>query len=217
MSISYIPPREADFVAWITNFDALILATPVAYGLSAADATALDDMTQTYLTAYTLATAGGTRGPANIAAKDAARANVTARARQLATTIQSNPTISDEQKTALGITVRKTNKTPVPTPTSSPLLAFVAATPLQATLRYADQSTPASRAMPFGAIALQLTVTVAAGSSQQVNVTKNPVAVNFSSGDTGKLATYIGKWVTRTGKVGPSSNVLTQTVIGSGS
>lgn len=213
---NYIPPREADFVTWITNFDALILATPTAYGLSSADAAALDTLTQLYLAAYALALGGSTRGPANIAAKDAARANVTTRARQLATVIQANPAITDEQKTGLGITVRKTNKTPIPAPTTSPLLTFVAATPLQATLRYADQLTPASRALPFGAIALALRVVVAAGSTQNLHITKNPVGVNFITGDAGKIATYTANWITRTGLLGPDSNVLTAGVIGTG-
>lgn len=216
MAATYIPPREADFVTWLTNFNALILATPSAYGLSSADAVALNTMTTSYIAAYNLAIAGGTRGPANIAAKDAARANVTTRARQLATLIQANPAISDEQKTALGLTVRKTNKTPIPAPTSSPLLTFIAATPFQATLRFADQSTPSARLKPFGALQLSLTAAVAAGSTQTLIVTKNPVAVNFLTGDVGKVVTFTGKWATRTGLLGPSSNTLTQLVIGNG-
>jgi len=217
MATSYIPAKEASFATWLTNFNALILASPTTYGLSTADAAALDSMTTTYLAAYNLAKAGGTRGPANIAAKDSARANVTTRARQLATLIQANPAITDDQKTTLGITVRKTNKTPVPAPTSSPILTFIAATPLQHTIRFADQNTPASRSKPFGALSLQLTAAVAAGSTQQLLLTKNPVAVNFQASDAGKLCTYSAKWATRTGLLGPISNILTQGVIGTGS
>jgi hypothetical protein len=216
MAASYIPPQEAAFVTWLLNFTSLIVGAPTTYGLTTADATALQTMTTTYNTAYNAAKAGGTRGPATIATKDAARANVTTYARQLATLIQANPAITSDQLTALGLTVRKTNKTPIPAPTSSPILTFIAATPLQQTIRFADQNTPAARTKPFGAIALQLVVTVTGGSTQQLQLTKNPVAINFGSGDAGKLATYTGKWQTRSGLLGPSSNTLSATVIGTG-
>ena len=156
MGINYIPTRDADFQLWLDNFSALISADPASYGLSSADAGPLAALTATFDAALAAATNGSTRGPSTIAAKDTARANAESRARQLATLIQANPSVTDEQKTDLQITVRKTNKTPIPAPSTSPLLSFIAATPLQHTLRYADQDTPDSRARPFGAAALIL-------------------------------------------------------------
>lgn len=217
---TYIPAREADFATWVDNFTDLINTNYVAYGLTASDATALNTMNTQYQTAYSAAIAGTTRGPASVNAKDVARANVTGRARQLAIILQANPGITDLQKTQLGITVRKTNKTPVPPPTSSPLLGFVAATPLQHTIRYADQNTPASRALPFGAVALQLRVFVGATpptpttpATYVLTQTKNPVPVNFDVTDVGKTAYYLGLWINRKGDLGPASTQISQIII----
>ena len=219
-SPNYIPPREADFVNWVDNFSTLITADPTSYGLSSGDASALAALVATYLGAYSAAVNPSTRGPSTISAKDAARANVTARSRQLAIIIQSNPSVTDEQKTDLGITVRKTNRTPIPAPTTSPLLAFIAATPLQHTLRASDQLTPDSRAKPFGALSLRLRVWVAPiGTSPSgpptytLQLTTNPIAIDFDSGDIGKIASYVGNWVTRTGLIGPDSAGLGRVVI----
>ena len=108
MARSYIPSTDADFQVWLDNFSELITADPTAYGLSSADATALATLTTTYDNALAAAMNGSTRGPSTVNAKDVARTNAQARARQLATIIQANPAVSEEQKSDLGITVRKT-------------------------------------------------------------------------------------------------------------
>ena len=225
MPASYIPTKDALLVPWSNNFSALLTAAPTSYGLTAGDASAYAALDLAYDNAYAAAISGSTRGPSSVATKDAAKANLIARARQLATIIQANPAITDAQKTDLGLTVRKTTKTPVPPPSTSPLLTFVAATPGQHTLRMADQLTPALKAKPFGVIQLQLRywLTTTPPPAPQpgppsaptgtVLATKNPFAVNFDSAATGKTVFYIGNWLTRKGEIGPDSNVVQQVVI----
>lgn len=222
MAASYIPSGDANFLAWLQNFSSLITASPTAFGLTASDAAALASITANYATAYSNAIGGSTRGPMNVNTKDAQKANAIARARQLATIIQANPGITDAQKTALGITVRKTLPTPIPAPSTSPLLAFIAATPFQWTIRFADQLTPALRAKPFGALQIQIYVEIPAGTgtdsypgfSEVLIGTKNPFPVNFLNNAAGKTATVSAKWVTRTGLLGPASNTLNAVVLG---
>jgi hypothetical protein len=223
--VNYIPTQEAAFATWVDNFSAYVTANYTALGLALSDATALASMTSTYDTAYSAAIAGSTRGPMSVNVKDVARANVTQRARQLATIMQANPSVTDAQKTALGITLRKGSLTPVPAPTSSPLLTFIAATPLQHTLRWADQTTPALRAMPFGVIALELDVWVytpvvpppppgpPSAPTMVLTLTKQPGAINFTSAQKGMTAYYLGNWRTRTGLQGPVSNSISQIII----
>jgi hypothetical protein len=219
MGVQYIPARDGDFGAWLDNFSALISASPTTYGLTSADATNLASVTAAWDSAYAAAISGATRGPMTVNLKDVARVNATAVARTLATIIQANPGITDAQKTALGLTVRKTLPTPIPAPTSSPLLTFIAATPLQHTLRFADQSTPAARAKPFGVQSLQLYVSVLGGppptgpGPSNLVFTKNPIAVNFSTDNIGKIATYQAAWITQRGLLGPISAPLTATVV----
>lgn len=219
-SSSYIPPREADFVNWIENFNSLIQASPTSYGVSTADASNLTSLTAIYTLAYTTAVNPSTRTVDTVAAKNSGRVDVTAFARLLASQIQLNAGVSDEQKAALGLTLRKILPSPVPPPTSSPILNFIAATPLQHTLRASDQNTPDKRGKPFGVLQLKLSVwilpqnTMITGNPDQVNIyTKQPIAVNFSSGDIGKVAWYRGNWMTRTGLTGPISTDLSRTIV----
>lgn len=219
-STNYIPARDGDFATWVDNFSAYITPNFAALGVSSGDAATLATMTSTFDDAYSAAIAGSTRGPMTVSSKDTARANVQNFARQLAININNNPSITNDQKTALGITVRKTTKTPVPTPTTSPILTFIAATPLQHTLRYADQLTPASRALPFGAICCEINVFVSLTpptpdslATFVLSMTKNPVPIDFTNGMQGKTAYYIAYWRTRTGLYGPVSAQLSAVVI----
>lgn len=224
-SVQYIPARDGDFNVWVNNFADYIAANYVALGLSLSDSNAMQSLESTWNTAYNAAIAGSTRGPMTVNVKDTAKTNAVQRARQLAVIIQANPAITDSQKTALGITLRKTNKTPIPPPTSSPLLTFIAATPLQHTLRWADQTTPALRAMPFGVVALELDVWVftpitpppppgpPGPPTMVLTLTKQPAAINFTSDQIGKMAFYQGNWRTIRGLLGPVSNAISQTII----
>src|SRR5580704_16235065 len=57
-----------------TNFNALIVATPTAYGLTTVQATAYTALHTAFVTAYNAANSDSTRTPAGIITKDAAKA-----------------------------------------------------------------------------------------------------------------------------------------------
>jgi hypothetical protein len=90
----------------------------------------------------------------------------------------------------------------------------------QVTLAYYDTSTPTTKAKPAGAIGLELRRTIAtnAGTDPEAAslvgiVTKSPTVVAHGSGDRGKLATFWGRWSTRSGpggvaQSGPWSDAL---------
>lgn len=217
---NYIPTRDADYNTWLNAFSSYLDGNYSALGITAPQAANMASLVTIWNAAFIAATAGSTRGPMTVQAKDTARANATLIARQIAVTVNQNPSVTEEQKVALGITVRKTTKTPIPPPTTSPILTFIAATPLQHTLRFADQLTPASRAMPFGSIALQLSVWISATPpvvgtppTQSLTITKNPCAVDFPDGAQGKTAYYTGNWRTRKGDLGPDSSELSNVII----
>lgn len=219
MPAPYIPNRDGDFDTWLANFSTLLTASPATYGLTGTDATNVAGVQSTWHTAYLAATSGSTRGPMTIAAKNTARANALIVVRPLATLIAANQGVSNDDKTAIGVTVRKVTPTPIPTPITSPILNVIAATPLQHTVRASDQNSPDLRAKPFGAMQLQLFCTVSATAIVDPNVllfkgvyTKQPMGVNFSSGDAGNTAYYAGRWVTRTGLTGPWSQIVAFTV-----
>lgn len=209
MPSPYIPAKDVDFENWFLNFSTLLTAAPTTYGLVAGDATAVAALYATWNAAYVLAITPTTRTSVTIADKDAARAAGEAGVRPYAVSISLNSGVADMDKTAIGVTVKKTVPTPVPPPITSPQLALVAATPLQQLFKYSDTSTPTTKAKPPGAIAMQLGYvagTVPAVDPAQANrfavVTKSPVAIAIDPADVGKTITWWGRWQTRSGPGG---------------
>jgi hypothetical protein len=221
MSTSFLPAKDALLATWMQNFSTLITAAPATYGLAAADAVAIAAAVNPFISALATSTNPSTRTPTTVNAKNVARNSATVVVRGYGDTIRANTGVTDANKLALGLVVRDPTQTPIPAPTTSPILTIIAATPLQHTVRFADQNTPASRAKPSGVTQMQLYVSV--GTVAPVSpdatpfygvVTKNPVAVNFASGDVGKTAYYYARWQTRRGLVGPWSALLQFTVAG---
>jgi hypothetical protein len=208
----YVPDNQPVLRIWAANFAARIAAAPATYGLVAADATAITAAVNAFTTAFQTANEPSTRTKPAVAAKDAAMAFMLSVVRPYAINIRNNLAVSNEDKADLGLTIVDTGRTPVPAPVTQPILSVVGATPGVHTLRYADASTPARRAKPFGAVALQVYRLVAAAAGADVNaaqlhaqVTRQPFTVAFEPADNGKVCTYWGRWVTRTGLVGPWS------------
>jgi hypothetical protein len=225
MPTTYIPAKDADFNNWFSNFKTLIAASPTTYGLVAGDATAITAQWTAWSAAYTAATDPSTRTTPTVAAKTAARAAAEAVIRPYAVSISQNAGVTDEDKAAVGVTIRKTVPTPVPPPTTTPALVLVAGGHLFHQLRYYDTSTPTTKAKPAGAIGIEIwrsVGTVAATDPSQATYigtwTKSPNVSSFAPGDVGKVATYWARWSTRGGaggqsQTGPWSPSLTLAVM----
>lgn len=225
MATNYIPASDSGFNTWANNFSALITAAPADYGLTAPDATAISTPVNAYMAAYALVIDPGTRTPTAIADKDAKKAAALAVVRPYAMQINARAATTDEQRSELGITIRKLVPTPVPAPVTAPILGLVSAIPLQALLTYQDPETPTSKAKPFGVTGVQLFVGV--GTTPAIDpaqcsfsriVTKSPFRVSFAPADAGKVATVFARYQTRSGvggvsAVGPWSASLTFNVL----
>lgn len=208
MATSYIPAKDADFNSWLTNFSALLTATPLVFGLTAPDAVSVDTVKDAWATAYTAATDPGTRTSATVAAKDAARASAEAVVRPLAVRISLNPSVTEENKIAIGVTVRAFPPSPIPAPVVAPVISHVSSAP--GLTRLAFKATGAAgKAKPFGAIGVEIYRSVgtvpAVDPAQATFVgtyTKTPFAQVFMAGDAGKTATFFARFVTRSGPAG---------------
>lgn len=225
MQTSYIPPGNDAYDAWFRNFSTLITANPTTYGLVTGDATAIAAQYTSWHAAYLLAQNPSTRTTPTVAAQAAARSTTVAFVRPYAITISRNPAVTNDAKTAVGVNLPNTARTPVPPPTTVPALALVSAIHFQQTIAYKDTSTPTTKAKPFGAIALELWIakgtTPATDPSQATlygSLTKSPAQIGFTSPDVGKFATYWGRWSTKSGpggqnQTGPWSAPLTVAIV----
>jgi hypothetical protein len=215
MQPPYIPTKDSLLDTWLLNFSTLFTANPSGYGFSSSDATVVANAYATWHAAYVVTQTPTTRSKPNIANKDAAKATALATVRPYAVSISLNKGVTNDQKAAIGVTVRGTGPTPIAAPSTSPILTWIAGTPGQATIRYADQNTPSSRAKPPGALQIQLcgaaSVTVVTDPTtlpQLAVATKNPMGLNLPSGSVGKTVYLAARWLTRTGLYGPWSNII---------
>lgn len=148
----YIPTREANLVNWSANFNARITAGPATYNLTAPQAAAYNSAHASFVAAYTAATEPSTRTIAAVAAKNVAKANVVALARQYARIIQAAPAVTARQKIDVGLPVHDTGHSPSTAPASAPNLAVLAVFNRTARVRLTDSLSPSRRGKPDGVI-----------------------------------------------------------------
>jgi hypothetical protein len=212
MSNSYLPSREADLDNWLNNFKTLIAANPTNYGLAAGDATAITTAYTNWHTAYQAAVNPTTRTKATVQTKNEQKAVVLGVIRPYVSTIQANHAVSDALKIGLGLRVRDTVPTPVPPPSTFPLLTITEPMRGMQDVRAADETTPNKRARPSGAAGLLLFRAVDAAPVSSPDdarflsfVTRSEFASTFDPADNGKTATYFARWTNAKGEVGPWS------------
>jgi hypothetical protein len=217
---------DAEALAWLENFAAVIVADPTTYGLDAPTAADVDTAVVAFRDAYDIAgvsgrtavNPGGYTQP-NRADMYASRNAALAVARPIAVQIQANPGISDMDKLTAGIVPRNFNRTKIFVPATSPLLGFLRAGVGTHLLGFADEMTPSSKRKPLGARQIQLflgigaTITSLGSLRFYAGYSRFPMQVNFDPADAGKLATYAGRWVGTRGDVGPWSALLTATIL----
>src|SRR5688572_7236644 len=152
----YIPRNDANFSLWAQAFAGGITADPARYMLTAAQAASIQGVVDNFVAALLVASTPETRTSQTIADKDDARSIAESMCRQYAIDIKNNEGITDGDKLAIGVRPINPDREPIDVPTTQPLLNIVGQLPGQQTLHYADSTTPASSAKPFGASELQL-------------------------------------------------------------
>ncbi|CAN5651863.1 hypothetical protein BH09PLA1_BH09PLA1_25400 [soil metagenome] len=122
-SITFFPSTDDALLGWSLNFKTLITATPTAYGLTSALATAYGALHDAYATALAACEPSVRTKPA-VATKNTARTNLKNNARLLANLVNGTASVTDAQKLTLGLNVR-TMPSPIPAPSSSPVIQIV--------------------------------------------------------------------------------------------
>jgi hypothetical protein len=148
-SPGYLPPREADFLAWSTNFNDLISLSPESYGLTAAQATNYATLHTTFANAYAVAH-GSNRGPVATQTKNTAKRALIADARGLVRIIQAFPGTTDTMRVQLQVNVPDEEPTPIPPPSTAPILSIVRTVNRVVTVRLRDSEDTDRRGKPHG-------------------------------------------------------------------
>lgn len=207
--MSYIPATDAGLATWGDNFATLLTADPTAYGEDAASALNVQNAFDAYEAAYDLANDPVTRTPTTVADKDAERVNFETVVRPVAQRINARDSVTNLQRSSLGITIRKTTRTPVPPPSTAPALTLRGQIPGVATIQIRDEATPTTKAKPLGVIGVDIHVSV--GGTPPVAYEDYPLAkttgqtpntLAFAGAQAGETANVVARWTTRSGPGG---------------
>ncbi|MDB5321550.1 MAG: hypothetical protein JWN40_3181 [Phycisphaerales bacterium] len=145
-----VPTKDAALAEYSTNFKTLGTANPTNFSLTAAQMTSYGTLHTAFVTAYNLAKAAGSKSKALVMSKNDAKAALLVFARDLYGIISASST-TNENKTLIGVHVRKTEPTPVPPPALAPLVTLTTVTGRVARYKLADAQFPTSRRKPLNA------------------------------------------------------------------
>jgi hypothetical protein len=224
--VAYLPRTDALLNTWAQNFSTLVSATPTAYGLTAGQATTFASAKSDFATKLAASSNPSTRTLSTVAAKNTSRASLLVLIRSYMALVQAFPAITPTQLSDLGLTVRKTTPTPIPAPVTKPIVSPTGSSSASVSIRMSDETTPDSKARPFGAKAMEVWASVGIAPPAGPDATtfrglatKNTVGpgsrafvVAFDNADVGKTAYLYGRWVNAAGQPGPWSSIATATI-----
>jgi hypothetical protein len=146
-----VPTLDAPLAEWSTNFKSVGTAAPGDFGLVAAQLTQYGTLHDTFISAYNLAKADGSKSRALVVAKDDAKWALIPYARELYGIVQSTPTVTNENKALIGVHVRDTVPSEQFPPALAPLLTLLSVTGRKARYQLRDAAFPNSRRRPANA------------------------------------------------------------------
>jgi hypothetical protein len=144
-----VPTKDSLLATYAPNFSGIITLSPTTYNVTAGQATALATATDNFVDAYGASSADGTRSKSLTTAKNSAKTALLSLLRPMYGAIQASATVTNTQKVNLGITIRRL-PTPVPAPSTEPVVTVVSVTGRSVKLRLRDAANPHRVGRPVG-------------------------------------------------------------------
>jgi hypothetical protein len=215
-----IPTDLASFDAYLYNWKTLLTASPTTFGLTAPDAVAITAQYTAFHAAYQIALAPETRTAPAVAEQSYRKALALILLRQQYNIIKANPSVTIENKTAIGVRVNDPVPSPIPAPVTAPVIVARNSGPLQMLVELSDFATPTTRRKPDGAVGAIVVKKV--GVTPETNpdlcqwegmYSRSPFYISgFAPGDVGKYVTFFSRWVNAKGEEGPWSAAFSQII-----
>jgi hypothetical protein len=149
------PTKENELVAWSSTFNAQIALTPTDFGLTAAQALAYGALHTAWVSAYNAVQDPNTNTKQAVIAKNQAKENLLygpGGAWELVNIVQAFPGTTDAERGELGLRIPDDERTPIPAPTTAPVLSIVSTAGRSITVRLRDLENPDRRGKPDGVV-----------------------------------------------------------------
>lgn len=220
MANDYIPADDLGLLAFAQTFSNNLALTWEDLGLTQAEQT---QMASTFTAFQTIMnTLAAAKNAATIARqqKDATRQDLVNLIRSYARQLQARTDQSDAQLLAYGLRIRDTTPTRVAAPTSQPVLFVDTSQRLKHSVAFRDALTPLSTAKPAGVLGCEIYRKVGGTAPGDLSECQflgldsaSPFDVPYGSASGGQTAYYLARWANRNGEVGPTSDLISATVV----
>jgi hypothetical protein len=190
------PTSDTGLLAWAQNIVTLVTPTPATYGLVAGDVTTFTALVTGYSTALA-ACDPGLRNKSAVVAKNAARTALKTGASLLINKVYASPTVTDSQKTALGVPPRRT-PSPIPVPSSVPAITVKSVRGRVVSIKLSDTASSAKRGKPPGVSGASVFSFIGATAPDDLslwkfegNIGRATVDVSFPAGTAGGAQVWL--------------------------
>ena len=216
----YLPQGDPEFDGWFETFYTSVSGDLVGWHMVAGDLVPITNAKNKWDTDYAAHLAEVEIAKAMRATKDNSKAAAKDVVRPFVRAKQEDPDVLPATKLAAGVPERDETRTPIAAPTTPPVITGVDTSQrLQHTIRWADSTTPQSKAKPKGVHGAEIRVKIGGppptGPDECVFTaldTATPHLKEFDAADAGKTAHYMLRWVNSKGDPGPWSATVSATI-----
>jgi hypothetical protein len=224
MNRTFLPTGDNSLYNWALNFSTLLTANFAAYGLAQSMASTYSSKFNTYKTALTAAKSDATRGKQTVYVKNQAKKDLISYTRLVAGQISRTVSVSNAQKTELGLIVRK-KPSRQPAPTTRPKTAIETQVMRTLGIRIWDDSTEYKRAKAPNTLGAKVYTFVGSDYpsnptlwAYQGDATRGKYEIVFpDTVPSGAEVWVCCAWYNRKGETGPISLPISTTIQGGGS
>lgn len=215
----FIPITREEKYRWIETFHTSFVANAAGLGFGPADIAALNALWTPFDGSHQDLQPKENAWRAALAAFRDDEAALLVKIRRLAASIQSNPAVSDELRSVMGLTIRKTRRSPNPVPVTTPVGEIDNSQRLQHRLRFRDAGA-ANKRKPHGVRGCEIWCVIGpeplgpAQARYLGTATRSPFIAAFNPADAGKTAHHYLRWVNTRNQPGPWSATHAATISG---
>jgi hypothetical protein len=216
----YLPSPDASLADWMENFVGYAASRMVQFGFTASDLTPVTDTFTDWSNKYAEQRNAKAMAAATTKQKDNLRVAFEGAVRPLVKRIQASPTVTDEDRIAMGLSVSGAGGNGLAMATICRPVGYAnGGQSLQHTIHFVNEGQEgSSRAKPQGMHGCEIWMKVGempAGPSEMSYVatpTRTPYIVRHAESDAGKTAWYRLRWISKQNEPGPWSEVIQATI-----
>lgn len=218
MGQDFIPTNDDTLEKFAKTLLDYATANLAGLGLVAADLTPMANALADFTTKNADAKAARNAAKASVAARDDSRDVLEPMLRAFNRQMQGTASVKDAQKSSMGLPVAAKGKSPVPAPTSRPVVSVDTSQRLRHILDWVDELSPGSRKRPAnvaGAEIYHKVGTAPTGPDDMDYIvldTHTPYLTEYDAEVAGQLAYYALRWVNARGERGPWSQIVSATI-----